>query len=709
VIQLKIYGHKSDGNTIEYECTKLIFQNFYVGKKRDELNLLVIRKFAEGTILLQDEDFNTLKDYFFSQQDAQIYIENQWHWCMIKFLTPNYLTKKVQITLSFVDQHSRAFDGVTSNSYTQSQIPYIERKFKVEDFGLPVENYFVDGSQYMYDGIDGNFWGKEFQLVEGYHSVKIEDILKWNTGGEDLEIGELIVGESYLDEYYKPDYIKYTEKVFSKFQHMRCQFVREYRYFEETETVPGDWHRWSGSKNHNNKTYNKYVRPLGGDQTYFSGEDIYFIRDESGAGTPYMTADFQGKNTELQKSQYFFKLNEFLEQLSKECYSGYSNFYLALSGVFYFATLKMYNCNCWFKEQFSLNYFINFLRDKFSIFLCVEDNTISFKYLSFTSKLLDIDNYKGRNWFENNAPVFNEVAKVYTFQSNSEMLDFKEQKVSFYGYNPQQDSVSEGIVTDCEITEKTEDQIILIDTDVVNHNQIYGQFQYNDPVNGTEAIFRSVDGRFIQWDYNNLEESTYIRFGLKSNLIYMTGSTIQISYGVLLYEGSVRVKIGNYDVIHSSSTTVNVYTTTSASVERLYLYVGGAAPSNVRGFLYNIEVRVITLTPKKTQGVLSGASKLNGKLANANTIKNYKPQMSYSKGYFENFGTIDCNVKYSKEINFPIRLDEEIFDLDFDKYMALNSEKWIIFERKRQVLTNQNGEAIISKSDHIKCKSNEIY
>ena len=71
----------------------------------------------------------------------------------------------------------------------------------------------------------------------------------------------------------------------------------------------------------------------------------------------------------------------------------------------------------------------------------------------------------------------------------------------------------------------------------------------------------------------------------------------------------------------------------------------------------------------------------------------------------EDSGVINCNTLYSKEINTIVPLNDDMFDLDFNKYVGLGSEKYIIFERKRQILT----ETEISKEDHLILKSNKIY
>ena len=117
MIQLKIYGNNSDGNTIERICEKIIFQSFFVGQRRDPSNLRVIRNFAEGTILLEKNDFNALKDYFFSQQDAQIRINGTWHWCIVDFIDPNYLTRSVNLNITILDKYSLSFEGTKINSW----------------------------------------------------------------------------------------------------------------------------------------------------------------------------------------------------------------------------------------------------------------------------------------------------------------------------------------------------------------------------------------------------------------------------------------------------------------------------------------------------------------------------------------------------------------------------------------------------------------
>ena len=79
--------------------------------------------------------------------------------------------------------------------------------------------------------------------------------------------------------------------------------------------------------------------------------------------------------------------------------------------------------------------------------------------------------------------------------------------------------------------------------------------------------------------------------------------------------------------------------------------------------------------------------------------------MSYPHGWLKDKGTIDCNPDYFKEINFNIALDLDLFDWDVNKYCLHDSEKYIIFEEKRQVLD----ENTLSEYSNIIAKTNEIY
>jgi len=710
MIKLQIYNHNSNGDTLIYDCLKLYFQGFFYGQKRDETNLLIIRMLAEGNILLKHPtDFDILKDYFFSKQDAFIYIESVLYLCQVNFIKPNYLTKEVLLNLTFIDDYSEMFEGSQLFGWSISQIPRIQKKFKISDFDVSIDSVFVDGSQYMYDvqAPGSELWGTESIIVDKDKDVKALDILKWNKGDDDLEIGELIVGEQYLNADYKPYFIKYTDWSVTKFRHVHCEYRREFRYFEETEDIPGGWNEAPGIRTLNGFTYNKYVRPLFGDQTYFSREDIYFIRDEA-TSNDYIAVTFAGINTELQKSKYFYNLNQLLEQLTIRMGVYFTSFNSVISSDYFTASLKTYNCNCRITDKFSFDYFIDFLRNKFEIYFEFKNNEASFKSLSFTEKLFDLDNYKNYNFILNKEVILNNVPNLFKFQSASKSLDFRNQDVSFYGYNPEQKSISEGVITDIENTEKDENAFMLIKTKEEYHDQIYEQFVYDGFQNGTEAIFRSLNGKYVSWEDSYLDQSTYIDIKLYSNAIYLDiDNDIQLSYGVIIYEGSVTISIGSYSATHSSSTSVNTFITgsTAPDGDHLVIRVSNKDGGDAGGFVYGIKVKVRTNIPKAATGVISGISKKNGNLSLANTIKAFKPLMSYPDGFLEDHGVLVCNTLYSKEINVKVPLNEAMFDLDLNKYVSVGSEEYIIFERKRQILT----ETEISKTDILRLKSKEIY
>jgi len=326
---------------------------------------------------------------------------------------------------------------------------------------------------------------------------------------------------------------------------------------------------------------------------------------------------------------------------------------------------------------------------------------ISFKTLSFPNKLLDIDNFKGKNWYEYNSVKLTTLPKSYEFKSYSKKLDFKDINVNFFGVNSETQTSSGGVITDCEITDKNANEAIIINAELISKNQINRSFRYigvAPPFDGT-SIKRGEDGSFVKWFISGTLE-------VFSNDIYLKQNGI-ISFRVNITSGAVKVQIGSFSGYYSTSGNHNSSFTGTGKKNVKITIMGGGGTAN--GEIKLLKVYASTLSPKKQTGLISGFKQLNAKLSLPQQIIDNKPLMSYPRGSMDNIGLIDCNVKYSKEINFTIPLDEEIFDLDFDKYMALNSEKRIIFERKRQILTNQKGEAVISKSDHIKCKSNEIY
>jgi len=345
VIQLKIYGNNSNGSTIEYECTKLIFQNFFVGQKRDELNLRVIRNFAEGAILLKDNDFDSLKDYFFSQQDAQIYI-NEWYWCIIDFVEPNYLTRSVHLNITLLDKYSLPFEGTKINSWSDDVFKStFSKKYTIEEieaFLGNIESHYIDGSQYRYDNSYENLWYRQYMTAEGPKNVTTSDIFKFNIGGADID--DLLISELYArNNFYKPYSVLYTDPSGSTYRHVSITYIREVRYFTEDEDISDEWNYLNSTKVINGRIYYMYAKFYGGEQqTYFSGKQVYFIRDEH-LTSGYMSVSYNGYYSELQDSPNFVKFNDLLKNLTKVVFNLNLSFDSDVNNDLYIASMKSYN------------------------------------------------------------------------------------------------------------------------------------------------------------------------------------------------------------------------------------------------------------------------------------------------------------------------------------------------------------------------------
>lgn len=707
MIQLKIHGHNTVGDSCEYTCQNLYFQNFHIGRKRDGINLKVIRRYAEGDILLKGVDFDNLKDYFFSQQDAQFYV-NEWQWCIIDFSNPNYLTKTISVNLIYIDQYSLPFDGLMINSwYNEFYEPFFTKALtakEIREHSGALSSAYVDGSQNRYNPSD-NLWYREYMNAVGDKNVTLDDIFKWNSGGCDID--NLIPISVYAkDNYFKPYSIIYTNPSGSTYRHFDMSFVREIRYFPDSEEVSEEWFNLNSAKTVNDIVYWKYTKFYGGkSQTYFSGKQVYYIKDEHLA-YGRMTVTYKGFYSDLQDSPNFVKLNDLLKRLTYKVFN-YINIALDtdMADTLYIATLKSYNnFENWDDAKFKLSDIVDYLRDRHGVYISVTD-TISFKNLSFPNKYLDIDNYKTKNWYLNNSVKLSESENIYEYKSKSDKLDFKDVTVNFFGTKKILQSVSGSVVTDCEILTNEPDSYVLIDTQIGSANQINRPFTYigDPPTYDGDYVKRGEDGSFVSW---NLGSGTLELF---SNDIYFDYPTYtaHISYYVKIYSGAVKVEIGNYTGFHTASGSVSTsFSGSGKDNVKITIGTGGSMEGNIT----NLSISVVSKTPKTQTGLITGIKKKNAILSLPQVIINDKPLMSYPRGSMEKIGIIDCNTKYSKEIDFIIPLDEEIFGMEcFEKYMELDGEKWIVFERKRQILTNQNGEAVISKYDKIKCKSNDIY
>ena len=702
MIQLKIYGNNSDGNTIERICEKIIFQSFFVGQRRDPINLRVIRNFAEGTILLEKNDFNALKDYFFSQQDAQIRINGTWHWCIVDFIDPNYLTRSVNLNITILDKYSLSFEGTKINSWNDDVFkPTFSKKYtikEIETFSGNIENHYVDGSQYRYDSSYENIWYRQYMTDEGPKNVTTSDIFKFNIGG--TEIDNLLISELYArNSFYKPYSVLYTNPVGSTYRYVSITYIREVRYFTEDEEVSEEWNYLNSTKQINGRTYYMYAKFYGGEQqTYFSGKQVYFIRDEH-LTSGYMSVSYNGYYSELQSSPNFVKFNDLLKNLTKAVFNLNLPFDSDVYNDLYAASMKSYNGVENFDDEiFILENIVNYLRERHNIYFKVSD-TISFKTLSFPNKLLDIDNFKGKNWHEYNSVKLSTLPKVYEFKSYSKKLDFKDINVNFFGVDSKTQTSSGGVITDCEVINENAEELIIIKAERISKNQINKAFRYAGiaPNFDGTSVKRGEDGSFVKWLISGTLEMFSNDIHLRQN-----GNGI-ISFRVNITSGAVKVQIGNFSGYYTANGNYSQSFIGTGKKNVKITIMGGGGTAN--GEIKLLKVYIATLSPKKQTGLISGFKQLNAKLSLPQQIIDNKPLMSYPRGSLDDIGIIDCNVKYSKEINFIIPLNEEIFELDFDKYMALNGEKWIVFERKRQILT----ETETSKYDKVKCKSNNIY
>lgn len=715
MFSLELYLRNSNnGSATQYTVKNLYFENFYLGRRRDINNLLIIRKIADGLILLKNPlDFAAVEDYLYSPQDAYLTIDSVLYQCLVKFTEPNFTTNQVKISLSIIDDYSRMLDGAIWDSWFQNQEPTISKLYKVNDFQLIPDTQFIDGSQYMYDAeIPGSeLWGTETESFTESKDVHVADAILFDKGGDSqggnaLTIDMLIPKVEYLDAYYKPTFVKWSNSSGTHYQTVKVDYEREFRYFEESEKVPDRWEPVSGTLDKNGFTYNKYVRPLFGDQTYLTGENIYFIRDEW-TSLDYSAAEFRGINTELQKSYKFYNVNTLLEQLIGSANFALTDYLTVVPSDYFVCILKNYNNNQISSDNFKLETFINFLRDKFRIYFEYNKDNFSaeFKYLDFSDKLLDIDDYRNTDFIPFIAVTLNQVPKIIDLTTEGWQLDFKSQKVSFYGKNNLKESKQYEISTDIENASKSEDALIMIKAKEDFHDQIFEQFIYIGSQNGTEALNRTKDGKFLTWDTSFLDLATYLEFDVYSNTIYLDiNDDIQLSYDVVIYDGSVRVRIGSYDVTHSVTATVSVNTDSNgSSTDRLRINLNSGV-GNYRGFIANITVKVKSKIPETKNGEVSGRSLKNGELSAANTIVNKKPLFSYPHGYLKNKSTIDCNTMYSKEINFKIALNLSLFAWDINKFWGLDSEEYIIFEEKRQALDVNT----MSEYSIIKAKSNDI-
>jgi len=711
MITLTLYLHNAEtGTGPEYNIQKLYFEdNFFIGTRRHERYFRIVRTFAEGNMILKNkDDFDSLKDYFSSSQDGSIIIEGEHHFCRINFIQPNFLTKTVKMNLYIFDEYSLLLDGVRITSQDSSHIPQIELKKLISELPFDPKRSFVDASSYQY----GSLWGEEIQDITEDAEIQIENILKWNTGGDDLKLEDICVGTAYKDDYYIPSWIKYTDKgAGQKFKECRTIWKREYRYFPEIETVPSDWNSVGITQEINGLTYHKYVRRLdGSEEKWFRGDQNYFIRDESDAASAYMTSEYQGYSTDLQKSRYFYEVKDLVKALIDDAVY-LEDFNMSYTDDLYISSMKNLNVEGKNFDRFDIRTFIEFFQDKFGMYFHYDGTDAGIEYMNWKIvQLLDIENFKSRNWYKNNEPEILQNYKKEVFNSGSSRLDFRNQTVSFYNYEDSERVRNEGIITDVELTDESADNFIIINTNEVWQDQIFEQFQYYNLQVGTEAILRTMNGKFISWDSELLDRSSYIGFDLVSNGIYCDiDQNIRVSFGYVIYEGDVTIRCGNLEWnltagMSSNSTIGNGQA--SSITPTMTVHVNDPNNSGVRGFIFNIKVETLTRTPVVAEGIISGQNIKNGNLALANTIKNYRVPMSYSKGYLEDYGLLEFYTDFSKEIESTLPLDEGIFDKTiYEKYLLLGLEKYCIFERKRQVLTENN----ISNFDIIKAKTDAVY
>jgi len=713
---LELNMRNSNGDNSIYTLKNPFFQNFFIGDRRNETNLLMMRKIAEGNIMIKNADYDAVEDYIYSSQDGKFYIDNGTitaHNCKVHFSNPNFTTRRVILSIEFIDQYSLLMEGIDYGDWNDSNIPRKDIEHAVDDFFSSVASCFVDGSQYMYDtqALGSELWGLEYETFTiEYDNVfykpwilQFNSVKPVNSDNEDLSISDFVPNSYLLDEYYKIKYVKYYHwnPGNSYYESIYIQYVREFRYFEEKEEIPEGWISINTTKEVNGLTYRKYVRPYLGDATYFSGKENYFIHDN----TPnYMTLSLQAYDVTIQKTKYFYQLNDLLRKLLT--ISDLSDFYSEIPDSYYIASLYAYNTFDFFTTQVKFDYFLNFLRT-FGIYYENENGITSFRKLSFTEKLLDIDNYLGYNFKQLIDPSQLNVPKIYEFESGTKRPDFGNQKVSFHNNGTSQ-PVSQGVITDPENTDQSKESFLLIETDIKVHDQIYSKMSLISPTTGIIGIFRTENGKYIGWDTQKMGEYTYIQFNATSNLIHLDiDNYIEISYGVKIYDGKVTVNIGNYTATHTSSAVVNTTTTSTGTEEYFNVTLDSrvGSYSNYKGFLYDIKIRVKTRRPKAAIGKISGLSKLNGNLALSNIIYNNKPLMSYPKGHLENYGSIVCEPQYSESMDVIMPLPDEVFEQDYNKHLVLDGKEYVIFERKQQIIDTNT----IVNNSRLNIRTNDIY
>jgi hypothetical protein len=714
MITLRVYPYNLNGYGEEYICKNLYFNDFYIGMRRDEVNLMVIRRFCEGEIILRNPiDFDVLSPYFSQDQDAHLYYENVYHWCRISFKDANYSSKTVSITIKLIDDYSKIFDGIKVNSQTTFVEPLIEREVYIREFGESPTQVFIDGSSYM----EGDLWGVEEITVTKEKDIKIDDIWLWNIGGE-VSIEDLVVGLNYMERLYIPVWVKYTDKSFSKFKECQTKWRREYRYIAETETIDGDWETLeTETLTINGIVYIKHYKMIDGSEAkWFNHKDNYFIRDESDAGTPYMTAEYQGYSDSLQKSHYFYDIYDLFTKLLIVGGLYVNNLYKDIYNAMYIASFRAYNEEKQ-GDKFQLGMLVNMFRDKFGIYFKYDGTNAFLKNLNwYSNKLIDIDNYLGFNFYENNKPKHLPLPRMFNFESGSNRIDFGNQSVSFTGYLEGTESKAEGISCDVEKRDKSPDSYILVHTVSEERNQIYKQFRYDGIIeNGIEAIFRSENGRYISWNYDRLESSTYIDFKLISNNIYsQLSSSIYISFSYVIYKGYVKISVENKNWTVGRGDTMDVgsvsgyFNISGSDIIHMVIELMQELTYDSRGFIYNIQVSPQTKVPQLMNGIISRLPKRNGSICLANTVKNYEIPMSYTKGILKGYGEITCKTVFNREIEVFIPLENiSIFDIEqvFEKYLGYSNEKYCIFERKKKILT----ETEESKFDTIIARTNEVY
>lgn len=706
MIRLQLGLDNAAGQNENYFLKNLFFNDFFIGRKRDEKDLLIIRKYVEGTMFSKNpDDFDKLIDYIDTAQDAYFEIEGVFYQGRVKLSEPNYTKKTITLTLRIFDQYSETLDGEWVLKQGYDSIPKIEKEWYPRD--LSVNSAFVDGSQYMYDvnSPGDEYWGLEY-LEYTNQTVEVSPtwLLAFNDGISEVSIGDIVPKSENFDNYYKVFSAIYSDYVAGDDVYQECDitYVREYRYFEEQEIIPEGWEVTSISKVLGEFKYKKYVRYYGGaDQMHFSQKEVYALVE----GGLLFLVDYNGVNQQLQKSSYFYNLNELVIELINNS-TGYYNPNtpeLPLPDDYFTATLEGYNKDIG-SPKFNLKYFKEFLRDKFSLYFENETDFIGFKSLSFPTKLIDAKDFRDHDFLPNQQLTFTEQPKILEFQSSSSLVDFRTKELSFYNIERVKETITENVVVDLENTESSKTNLVLMQTDNTLVDRIYEQLQPYDNITGNIAVSRSLNGKFIQWNTDKLIYENYVRGEYRSNPIDLEVNTgMYISYEVtIIGGGNVRVRIGSYDVTHTATTTVNTVTTgTSGDPARINI---DTLSVDSYGYISNLTVRSYTRTPQPGTGLITGLRKLNGNLALPNTINSRKPLAPYSTGYLEDYGNIACNTRYSKNLEFDVCLNEDIFGYDINKYIDVDNERFIIFEEKRKVLSENE----ISEFTNIKCKSNTV-